>query len=176
MTPTPKRPDLWPRPAPAGPGQESVWDYPRPPRLEQVRQEVRVEFGGRLVGQSARAFRILETSLAPAYYLPPEDVDSAALRPSARRTFCEWKGEAAYFDVLDPADGKADHAADAAFAYPEPLAAFAQIAGYISFYPGLVACFVGGERARPQPGNFYSGWITSSVTGPFKGAPGSRMW
>jgi uncharacterized protein (DUF427 family) len=155
-----------------GPGQESVWDYPRPPRLEPTGEHVVVRLAGAVVADTRAAFRVLETSQAPAYYLPPGDVRSELLTPSDRRSFCEWKGTASYFDVtVGDVVARA-----AAWSYPEPTRPFAPIAGYLSFYPQLVDCFVDGEQVGPMPGGFYGGWVTSRVVGPFKGAPGTGSW
>ncbi len=152
------------------PGQESVWDYPRPPRLEPSTKHVQVVFDGEVVADSHRAIRVLETSHPPVYYLPREDVRMEYLTPTERRSTCEWKGEAAYFTV---AVGQRA-AEDAAWTYPRPTAAFAAIADYVAFYPGpMDDCFVDGERVEAQPGGFYGGWITRDVVGPFKGEPGA---
>lgn len=157
-----------------GPGQESVWDYPRPPRLESVQRRLRVVFAGRVIADAQRAWRVLETSHPPSYYIAPTDVDLSLLRPAgAGSSFCEWKGAARYFDVVL---GEAV-AARAAWAYPQPSAAFAAIRDHLAFYPAAMdECSVDGERVRPQPGGFYGGWITSDVAGPFKGEPGSAGW
>lgn len=156
-----------------GPGQESVWDYPRPPRVERSTRLVRVEFGGELVAETREALRVLETAGAPAWYVPPEDVREDMLIPVARRTFCEWKGTAHYFDLR--AGGHL--AAAAAWSYPEPAAGYESIRDHVAFYAGRVdAAYVDGERVMPQPGGFYGGWITSDVVGPFKGEPGSDGW
>jgi uncharacterized protein (DUF427 family) len=155
------------------PGQESVWDYPRPPRLERVERHVRVVFAGRVIADARQAWRVLETSHPPSYYLAPGDVDLALLRPAPGASFCEWKGLAGYFDVVA---GEAV-AARAAWAYPEPAAAFLAIRDHLAFYPAAMdECTVDGERVRPQPGGFYGGWITSDVAGPFKGEPGTAGW
>jgi len=156
-----------------GPGQESVWDYPRPPRLEPSGRHVRVEFGGKTVAETRRALRVLETSHPPVYYIPPEDVRVEFLRRSERQTVCEWKGIAIYYDVV-----VGDRAApDAAWCYPDPEPVFAPLARYVAFYPGRMdACYVDGERVAAQPGDFYGGWITSDIDGPFKGEPGTRGW
>jgi uncharacterized protein (DUF427 family) len=158
-----------------GPGQESVWDYPRPPRLEPTSRELVVQHGGEVVARTSRGARVLETSQPPAYYFPPEDVQRDLLRPSTGRTFCEWKGTATYFDVV-VADA-ATVAAEAAWCYQHPHEAFAAITGWLAFYPQRVdACFVDGERVTPMEGAFYGGWITSSVVGPFKGGVGTAHW
>ncbi|MFN3687234.1 DUF427 domain-containing protein [Salinarimonas sp.] len=162
-----------PRPIPPGPGQESVWDYPRPARCEPTSAHVEIVFGGRTIASSRAAYRVLETSHPPSYYLPPGDCDTDAFVSTMGGSLCEWKGQAVYFDVL--AGGK--RAPRAAWAYPRPTPEFAAMAGYIAVYPGLMdACFVDGERVVPQEGGFYGGWITSKVVGPFKGPPGTRFW
>ncbi len=155
------------------PGQESVWDYPRPPRLERTDRHVRVEHRGVTVADTQRAWRVLETSQAPAYYLSPEDVAMELFEPAALRTFCEWKGLASYLDlVVDD-----DRVPEAAWTYPEPTPTFAAIRDHLAIYPSRVdACFVDGERVQANEGDFYGGWITSWVVGPFKGGPGSRGW
>jgi uncharacterized protein (DUF427 family) len=156
-----------------GPGQESVWDYPRPPRVERSTRLVRVEFGGELVAETREALRVLETAGAPVWYFPPGDVRDDLLIPVARRTFCEWKGTAHYFDLR--AAGRL--ASAAAWSYPEPAAGYEAIRDHVAFYAGRVdAAYVDGERVTPQPGGFYGGWITSDVVGPFKGEPGSEAW
>jgi uncharacterized protein (DUF427 family) len=163
-----------PQPATPGPGQESVWDYPRPPRLERVNQRIRVVFGGQTIASSLRTFRVLETSHPPTYYLPPEDIIDGALQPSGTRpSWCEWKGVAVYFTVV----GGDYEATDAAWAYPQPSVGFTDMADHVAFYCSLMdECWVGDEQATPQPGGFYGGWVTSQVVGPFKGVPGSRGW
>jgi uncharacterized protein (DUF427 family) len=156
-----------------GPGQESVWDYPRPPRLEDCPRRIRIDFGGVTIAETGRAKRLLETSHPPAYYLPPEDVTPGVLIPTASSTWCEYKGRAVYFTVR--AGGR--EVIDAAWAYPEPTTAFAAMAGYVAFYAGpMDACWVDDERAEPQPGGFYGGWVTRDVVGPFKGDPGTLGW
>lgn len=158
---------------PAGPGQESVWDYPRPPRIEPVEARVRVEFAGMVLADTRRALRVCETSSPPAYYIPPADVRMDHLLPSARTSFCEWKGVAAYWSVVDGAR----HAKDAAWSYPEPDPGFESIRDYLAFYPGRMdACWVGEQRVTPQPGFYYGGWVTPDLVGPFKGVPGSESW
>ena len=156
-----------------GPGQESVWDYPRPPRVEPVSERIRVEFGGIALADTVRAYRVIETASPPVYYLPPEDVQTQYLEPSARSTACEWKGTARYRSVR-----VGDRfARDAAWSYPEPNGAYEAIRGYLAFYAGKMdACYVGEHRVTPQPGRFYGGWITPDVVGPFKGEPGTEMW
>lgn len=162
-----------PVPVPPGPGQESVWDYPRPPRLEPVPERIRVTIGGRTVADTTRAVRALETAGAPVYYVPPEDVDLSRLRATGRSTVCEWKGGASYFDYDD-----GDRSVPGiAWAYPDPKPGYEAIAGHLAFYASRVdEAWVGNERATPQPGGFYGGWVTSRIVGPFKGEPGSTRW
>lgn len=156
-----------------GPGQESVWDYPRPPRLENVCKRVTVLPGGVTIADTTAAKRVLETSHAPVYYIPPQDIDMACLKLAGGGSICEWKGRAQYFDV--EAGGRS--ASGAAWAYPNPTPAFVLIKDYVAFYAGMMdACFVNGERVQPQPGGFYGGWITSDIVGPFKGEPGTMWW
>ncbi len=156
-----------------GPGQESVWDYPRPPRLEPTAQRLQVVLAGATVADTVRGFRVCETSQPPAYYFPPDDVDRSLLVPTPTRTFCEWKGTARYWTIA-----VGDRlAVDAAWSYDEPVPAFAPITGHLAFYPGRVdACFVDGEPVQRMEGDFYGGWITSAIVGPFKGAPGTLHW
>jgi uncharacterized protein (DUF427 family) len=144
---------------------ESVWDYPRPPRLEPSSRHVRVAFGETVIADSTRAYRVLETSLPPSYYVPLEDVTPGVLEPAeGRQTVCEWKGQASYYDVV--ADGR--RVERAAWTYPSPTPAFEPITGYVAFYPAKLDCSLDGEIAHAQDGGFYGGWITSDVTGPFK--------
>lgn len=152
---------------------ESVWDYPRPPRVEADDREVVVEHTGTIVARSTHAIRVLETSHPPTFYLPVGDVSPGVLRPSGRRTFCEFKGSASYFDVV--IDGR--RLPGAAWTYPDPAPAYARLADHIAFYPGRFdRCTVGGEEVLAQEGDFYGGWITSEIVGPFKGGPGTTGW
>ena len=161
------------KPEPAGPGEESVWDYPRPPRLEAASQRLRVVFAGRTVADTTAGFRLLETSHPPVYYLPPADVDTALLQPAPGSSFCEFKGEARYWTLA--ADGRT--APRAAWSYPRPGAPYRAIAGYFAFYASKVdECWVGGHQAERQEGDFYGGWITPGIKGPFKGGPGTWGW
>lgn len=148
---------------------ESVWDYPRPPAVEPSAKPVRVEHGGETIAESDHALRVLETSQPPAYYFPPEDVRSELLKPDNRRTLCEWKGQARYWTVnSSPA---------AAWSYPQPAERYAALRDHVAFYPQKVdACYVGDERVEPNAGDFYGGWVTSDITGPFKGGPGTAGW
>ncbi len=151
---------------------ENVWDYPRPPRLEQVALPVRIEFGGGIIAATSAAWRVLETSHPPVYYLP-RNAFSCALESRPGRSFCEWKGNAAYWTLRAAAAA----AMDAAWSYPDPTPAYLPIRDHLAVYAGRVdACFVGDEPVTPQPGGFYGGWITGNLTGPFKGAPGTRGW
>ncbi len=162
-----------PQPIPTGPGQESVWDYPRPPRLEPVARRLRVVFNGVTIADTERGFRVLETSHPPTYYLPPEDVLMEHLRPAGSGSVCEWKGGAVYYDVV-----VGERVAPrAAWAYPAPTGAFRPMRDHVAFYAGLLdGCYVDGERVTPQPGRFYGGWITRDIVGPFKGEPGTGGW
>jgi uncharacterized protein (DUF427 family) len=158
---------------PPGPGQESVWDYPRPPRLEPSARHIQVYFNGELIADTRNAFRVLETSHPPVYYIPPGDVKQEYLTPTDRTTFCEWKGRARYSTVT-----VGDRSApNAAWYYPSPLTGYLDLAGYLAFYPSKMdACLVDGERAQAQEGDFYGGWITRNIVGPFKGGPRTVGW
>lgn len=152
---------------------ESVWDYPRPPRLERTGRRITVRHAGVTVVDSDRCWRVLETSHPPVYYVPRAEVTGARLVPDPRRTWCEWKGEASYWDLVV---GEV-RVREAAWSYEHPTPAYADLTGAVAFYPGRVdECRVDGERVEVQPGDFYGGWITSDVTGPFKGAPGTLGW
>jgi len=154
-------------------GQESVWAYPRPPRLEPVRARLRVVFDGLVIADTLAGHRVLETSHPPTYYLPPADIRPGTLVPAPGASLCEWKGRAVYLTVVGPTR----RAERAAWAYPDPTPPFLAIAGFVAFYAGpMDACYVGEERVTPQPGGFYGGWITSNLVGPFKGEPGSAGW
>ena len=159
---------------------ESVWEYPRPPRLEASTSHLRVVHEGVCVAETHRSLRVLETSHPPVFYLPPEDVRLDLLRPSAsRQTFCEWKGVARYWTLEMPESHNHSSVAvpDVGWSYPQPTSQFAPLRDHIAFYPGKVdECWVDGERVRAQAGDFYGGWITSQVRGPFKGGPGTRGW
>ena len=156
-----------------GRGQESVWDYPRPPRVEPETRIVRIVLGGDKIATTDRALRVLETSHPPGIYVPPEAFAAGSLSPNPQRTVCEWKGLAEYWD---PSGGDVTRVA-AGWSYPEPRPGFEVIAGYISVYPGRVdACHLGDGLVRAQEGSFYGGWITDEIVGPFKGAPGTTGW
>ncbi len=155
-----------------GPGQESVWDYPRPPRLEPDAREVLVMVGPVEIARTRRALRLLETASPPTFYLPPEDVQMALLRPAQGASFCEWKGEARYWSV----QAGSQWLGAVAWSYAQPMAGFEFLRDHIAFYPSRLECFVAGVRALPQPGRFYAGWVTPELVGPFKGEPGSGGW
>ena len=161
-----RRPDFA---LPTGPGQESVWDYPRPPTLVPDGREVVVGEPGNEIARTSRAIRVLETASPPTFYLPPEDVDLGKLHTVAGGSWCEWKGRAHYFAVQGSAE-------PVAWAYAEPSPEFLAIAGYISFYPGRIRCLVDDQRVRPQAGGFYGGWVTDQIVGPCKGEPGTGHW
>jgi uncharacterized protein (DUF427 family) len=161
------------RPETLGPGQEWVWDYPRPPRAESTGEHVVIELGGVRIAETSSALRVLETSHPPTYYLPEEAFRDGALRPAEGSSFCEWKGMAAYLDVV----GGDTVAARQGWYYPAPTAGFAALRGHVAVYPrAMDRCLVDGEVVVPQPGGFYGGWITSRVVGPFKGDPGTSGW
>jgi uncharacterized protein (DUF427 family) len=157
-----------------GDGQESVWAYPRPPRLEAVSDRITIVFNGVTIVDTTRAFRVLETSHPPSYYLPPADIAMDYLsRESTIGSICEWKGGAVYFTLA--VNGR--RAERVAWAYPEPWPGFEPLKDHLAFYAGpMDVCYVGDERVVPQPGGFYGGWITSRVVGPFKGIPESAGW
>lgn len=156
-----------------GPGQESVWDYPRPPRAEPTAKHICITFGGVVIADTQRAVRVLETSHPPVYYIPPEDIRMDLLTPTGRSTFCEFKGGARYW-TLRVGQRTAENVA---WSYPDPSPGFEVIRGCLAFYAGpMDVCTVDGERVTPQPGGFYGGWITSDVVGPFKGGPGTLGW
>ncbi|MCD9187763.1 MAG: DUF427 domain-containing protein [Pyrinomonadaceae bacterium] len=154
-------------------GQESVWDYPRPPRLEAVNKHLKIIFNGEVIAETNRAFRVLETSHPPVYYFPPEDVRMEFLTQVGGASFCEWKGRAGYYD-LRVGEKKV---ANAAWFYPQPTESFKQIKDYPAFYPSKMdACYVNDELVQAQEGDFYGGWITSDIVGPFKGGAGTWGW
>lgn len=156
-----------------GPGQESVWDYPRPPRLEDTAKRIRVVFNGVVIADTRSAKRVLETSHPPVYYIPPEDIVMKHLIRTRKSSYCEWKGVATYYSVA-VGQRRADNAA---WCYPDPDSAFASLRDYVAFYAEMMdECYVDDELARPQPGDFYGGWVTRDIIGPFKGGPGSLGW
>lgn len=156
-----------------GPDQESVWDYPRPPRLEPFRERLRVAHAGQLIADTRQGFRVLETSHPPVYYFPSADVHQEFLQPASGHSFCEYKGVARYWTV----DVHGERSEKAAWSYDAPTGPFLPIRGYLAFYASRVdECWVGDEKVVPQAGDFYGGWITSRIVGPFKGGPGTRGW
>ena len=156
------------------PGQESVWDYPRPPRLERSLKQIKVIFNQVTLVDSCNTYRVLETSHPPVYYIPPEDIVMEYLHiADSRRSFCEWKGLAGYYNLKV----EEKQINNASWYYPEPTANFAPIKDYVAFYPSKMdACYVDDELVQSQPGDFYGGWITSDIVGPFKGDTGSWGW
>lgn len=158
---------------PLQPGQESVWDYPRPQRLELFKGVIRIEFNGIAIAQTSRAWRVLETSHPPTYYIPQSDIQMQLLFPERRHTFCEFKGEANYWTVRV----NAREAQNAAWSYANPNRGYTAIQNHLAFYASMMdACYVNDERAKAQQGDFYGGWITANIVGPFKGGPGTTGW
>ena len=164
MRPVPERPT---------PGQESVWDFPRPAIAEACPARVVIEHRGTIVADTTASIRTLETSHPPSYYIPKTDITSGLLRQVAGSSFCEWKGTAVYYDV--EVDGVV--LSRVGWSYPDPSSAFQSLRDHVAFYAApFDRCSVDGETVRPQPGAFYGGWITDKLAGPFKGIPGSRGW
>lgn len=153
------------------PGQESVWDYPRPPAIVPDSRSVVVRAGKIVIAESTAAVRICETASPPTFYIPPADIDMDKLTVADGSSFCEWKGTARYWQLAN-----SESAEPIGWDYPDPLADFESIAGYFSFYPARVECYVDGERVTAQAGGFYGGWITAEIVGPFKGDPGTSGW
>ncbi|HWH76745.1 MAG TPA: DUF427 domain-containing protein, partial [Candidatus Binatus sp.] len=155
-----------------GPSEESVWDYPRPPRLVADKRRVVIRLGDILIADSQETFRVLETAGPPTFYLPTKDVRCEWLQPGSGVSVCEWKGTAKYWTLESSAP---NHEA-VAWSYPIARAPYELLSGYYSFYPGRVECFVNDQRVRPQPGSFYGGWMTDEIVGPWKGEPGTESW
>ena len=156
-----------------GPNQESVWDYPRPPRLEDSSKHIQVIFNGVIIADTRRAMRVLETSHPPVYYIPPEDIKMDYLISTARASWCEWKGKAAYYTI----SVESKQVENAAWYYAQPEPNFRPIKRFVAFYPSLMdACYVDGEKVQGQAGDFYGGWVTNDIIGPFKGEPGTMWW
>ncbi|WP_155450788.1 DUF427 domain-containing protein [Allochromatium palmeri] len=155
-----------------GAGQESVWDYPRPPLYVRDARLIEIHAGNRCLARSDVSIRVLETGSPPSVYLPFDAFDASMLRPSPRRTLCEWKGEAHYWHV----QGSDGLIRDALWSYPDAEGDAAVIAGWLAAYPARLRCVVAGETVRPQAGGYYGGWITAEIVGPFKGEPGTRHW
>jgi len=153
--------------------KESVWDYPRPPRVEPSFQLIRVVFNGKTIAETNRALRVIETSHPPVYYIPPGDVQQQLLTPTTRQSYCEFKGLATYYELKVGEKVSTN----AAWSYYNPSTGYESIKDYVAFYPGRVgACYVDDERVQSQEGDFYGGWITSVIEGPFKGGPGTAAW
>jgi uncharacterized protein (DUF427 family) len=156
-----------------GPGQESVWDYPRPPRLESTDKHIQVIFNGIIIADTKHSKRILETSHPPVYYIPPTDVKMEYLTSTSRTTFCEWKGAASYYTIT--VNNKT--IPNSAWYYRQPSSGYESLADYIAFYPAQMdACYVDAEKVEVQEGDFYGGWITKDIVGPFKGGQGTFGW
>ena len=155
------------------PGQESVWDYPRPPRVEPSSERIVVTLGGRVIADTTDSVRVLETSHPPVYYLPRAAFVDGSLVVAAGSSFCEFKGAAKYLSVVSP-DATAERAA---WYYPSPTKGFEALADKVAVYPSAMdSCVVAGETVQAQEGDFYGGWITSRVVGPFKGGAGTTGW
>ena len=162
-----------PKPIQPQPGQESVWDYPRPARMEHTDKHIQIIFNNEIIADTKKAKRVLETSHPPHYYIPPEDIKMEYLTQTTQSSFCEWKGQAIYY-TLKVGDKEAQNIG---WYYTNPTEAFESMKDYVAFYAhAMDACYVDGEKVEPQPGNFYGGWITKDVVGPFKGIPGSWGW
>lgn len=156
---------------PPKPGQESVWDYPRPPALQACTRRVRVQGPQGMLADTCNSYRVLETASPPTFYLPQTDIDMAQLETIGGASMCEWKGSAHYYALAGDVTRRA-----VGWAYATPRPPFETIAGFVSFYPARVACFVDDERVRAQPGGFYGGWLTDEVIGPVKGEPSTGHW
>jgi uncharacterized protein (DUF427 family) len=152
--------------------QESVWDYPRPPALRPDPREIVIRAGAIKIAESRVTCRVLETASPPTFYIPPDDIRMDMLIDGSGTSYCEWKGTARYWS-LELQDRILENIA---WGYDSPSPTFSAIAGYLSFYPGRIECFVDGERVRPQPGGFYGGWLTAEIAGPVKGPPGTGHW
>ena len=155
-----------------GPGQVSVWDFPRPPQLAKDSREVVIRWGHLTVAHTGRAVLVLETAHPPSFYIPWSDVDQTLLKRGSGGSFCEWKGPATYWSVTTGERSLPN----AAWSYPKPFAGAEAIADCVAFYPADLECTVNGEKVAPQPGGFYGGWITPELVGPFKGEPGTQGW
>ncbi|MDD1415798.1 DUF427 domain-containing protein [Dolichospermum sp. ST_con] len=162
-----------PQPIPPQPGQESVWVYPRPPRVEDTTKHIQIIFNGEIITDTHCAKRALETSHPPNYYLPIQDIKTEYLTKSDRKTYCEWKGWASYYNLT-----VGDRTAlNVAWYYEEIFPDYEQLKGHLGFYPQpMDGCYVDGEKITPQAGDFYAGWITRDIVGPFKGESGTRGW
>ena len=160
-------------PVTPGPGQESVWDYPRPPRVEATTDRIRIRFGGETIADTTDAVRVLETSHPPVYYLPRSAFPEGTLDKAAGASFCEFKGAAQYVTLR----GGSARAESAGWYYPNPSPGYELLTDRVAVYPSAMdSCEVNGEIVAAQAGDFYGGWITSRVVGPFKGEPGTMGW
>ncbi len=153
-------------------GQESVWDYPRPPKIDPDRRHILVKYNDLIIVDTQKSVRILETASPPVFYISPSDVNFDYLIDTAGSSICEWKGKAQYWS-LDESEVSIQNVG---WSYPNSFKEFKSIKDYISFYPALLDCYVDGEKVKPQPGGFYGGWVTSELVGPFKGEPGTGWW
>ena len=163
---------------PAESGRESVWDFPRPPRVEAVAVAMRVEYAGTVIAATQRGLRVLETAGAPTYYFPPSDVELGRLEAVGPISLCEWKGAATNYALADHplADCSLADLGAVAWSYYEPFAEYVMIAGWFAFHPSALACFLNDERVSPQPGGYYGGWVSADLAGPIKGGPGTEHW
>jgi len=153
-------------------GEESVWDYPRPPKLSKDSRTVEVKWMDQTIAKTTASVRVLETASPPTFYLPPDDVKTEFFEKATGSSFCEWKGRATYWNIT--VNGNTLH--KAAWSYENPTPPFKGIAGYFSFYPGKLECYVDSVRVEPQPGGFYGGWMTPEIVGPVKGESGTGGW
>ena len=152
-------------------GEESVWDYPRPPALVEDGRHITVRYGVEVIASTHDAYRVLETASPPTVYIPPQDILLEKLVQVRGSSFCEWKGAANYWALADQEEKGA-----VGWSYKKPNPAFSEIKDYVSFYPGRVGCYIDDERVRPQPGGFYGGWVTDEIVGPYKGESGTGNW
>ena len=158
--------------APPYPGQESVWDYPRPPRIEKDPRRIMIRANGNVIVDCHTTYRVLETASPPTFYIPPTEIHAPLRQLPENSSACEWKGMAQYWSL----DIHGISEAPVAWSYPEPFPGFELLACYFAFYPQRVECFVEDERVHPQPGQIYGGWVTKELAGPFKGEPGTELW
>ena len=162
-----------PIPIPPKPGQESVWDYPSPARWGNSNKQIKIICNGIILASSNQAKRVIETSHPPTYYIPSQDIQMQYLVATSKKSWCEWKGKSSYYDI---SIGE-KYIPSAAWSYCEPTLEFSHLKDHYSFYAGLMDhCYIDGELVIPQPGNFYGGWITSDIVGPFKGESGTFGW
>lgn len=152
--------------------QESVWDYPRPPKINPDKRHILVRYNNLVIAETHNSIRVLETASPPVFYIPSSDVNSDYLKETPGNSVCEWKGKAQYWSL------KINHnlVSNVGWSYPNPFKGFESIKDYFSFYPAKLDCYVDGERVLSQPGGFYGGWVTSELVGPFKGEPGTGWW